>query len=448
MISNKALKRSSNVSRGRVSVPYKTTLMDRLLLVAFIVFLPLQADIPTLGGASITFIIIGLSGAYLAILKSNTLMKVFKHPVFLAGFAFAAAGLCMEFVHDSGEYSIGIRIGLMVLGGIIVASLCRDRKALRFAAYGYCMAGVIVSIILILSVYGSLTLASTSATGEDFKEAQQARSEAFTESASDADINLLGFHCAQGVVAALALGLTAGSALRRNLFLALGTLMLLATFLPMSRGAVTILVVSCGAVAYSFGIFRPKLIIAGGILLLGVFMLVPDIVFDRFKFSLEGDEVTGKTESRARLYNAAFEELPDYIIAGVGKTDFYGEWGYSTEFWDSRNKVVVGPHNCFVITLVFWGLPGILTLLTMVLNAYRAFPKFAKGDPLGMFLLGISISTLLEACVVHTLSGKQYSLTLGLIVGSSLWIWKRKSKGIKLGVKAPLINKTLSARGV
>jgi len=444
MNSSFVLRRSHNTSAKRTSSLGRTTWVDSFFLVTFIVLLPLQSDIPKIGGASATFLIIGMAGLYLILFRLNVLKRVGMHPVFIAGYIFAGLSLFMEFFHDSNQFYIGQRIGLMVVGGVIVASLCRDRKALLSAAYGFCLAGVIVSSLLILSVYGTLNMASA----DDFRGANQARGEAFAETPSDNDINLLGFHCAQGVIAALALGLTANSGFRRSFFLILGTFMLLATFLPMSRGAVAILGVSCTAVAYSYGIFKPKLLLALGILILGMSFLVPDVVFTRFQFSLDEKSAVAEDDGRSKLFTAAWKELPEYFFTGVGNSDFFGKWGRATDFWNSQKRAVVGPHNIFLITTVFWGLPGLLALLAIVWKAYQGFPKYGKGDRLGIFLLGISVATLLEACVIQTLESKQFSITLGLIVGGSLWVWQNSGVNFKLKSKNFPMAKTISCKMV
>ena len=394
---SKVIKRSPRDDLKGSPGGFRAALVDRFFLVTFVVLLPLQSDIPKLGSASITFIITGMAAIYVVVLRFKVLMKIMRHPVFLSGFFFMGVSLLMELLHGSEQYSTGIRIGLMVFGAVVVACLCRNRKTLQIVAYGICFAGMIVSIMLILSVYGSLNLAN----GVDFQDASQVRAEAFSDAPSENDINLLGFICVKGVITALALGLTARSIIQRNFFLVLGAIMLVGTFMPMSRGAVVILAISCAAVAYSYGVFRPKLALTFGILLLAMTFFVPDIVYNRFQISFEENEATGRTESRVTLYSAAIEEFPEYIIIGVGKLAFWGKWGQLTQFYNPEEDRVVGPHNCFVITMVYWGLPGFLALLAFVWNTYRAFPKYAKGDGLGIFLLGISIATLLDANVVH-----------------------------------------------
>jgi hypothetical protein len=211
---------------------------------------------------------------------------------------------------------------------------------------------------------------------------------------------------------------------KRNAFLVLGLFLSIATFLPMSRGGVAVLILSMGAVTYKVGILRPKIVITAGILIVSILVWVPDAVFTRFRIS-ETDS-GAQTEGRTRVYAAIIEHLPEYIVMGLGRKDFYGEWGQQTGFY--KNDHVSGTHNSFAQVTVYWGLPGLLTLLWFVKNVYKHSPKWFRDDSLRLCVFGVTVAVLLRSLVVHTLYGKEFAIVFGLLTGSSLWIWPMRLK--------------------
>src|SRR5262249_13681664 len=157
------------------------------------------------------------------------------------GYTLLVIGFLVEFSHSYSSYEDLLRIGQMFAGAIMVASLCRDRRALYTSIYGYLIAGVWISIFLFLTTYGALR----GATASNFQEAEQIRVQIFPGQPFAANLNELAFFTAQGATVALALAFTAKSARLRNLFLG-GTLFcLVGTLLTFSRGGVVIAGVSC-----------------------------------------------------------------------------------------------------------------------------------------------------------------------------------------------------------
>ncbi|ETW96856.1 MAG: hypothetical protein ETSY2_45635 [Candidatus Entotheonella gemina] len=177
---------------------------------------------------------------------------------------------------------------------------------------------------------------------------------------------------------------------------------------------------------YTYGLLKPKIMVIVSLFLLCALMFVPEVVFVRFVIDTEKRD--GRyTEGRTRVFTAALEELPNFIMLGVGRKDFYGDWGRRTSFV-KYTGAVSGAHNCFIQVALFWGLPGLITLICIVFQAYKFFPKVSHFDPLYLSLLGIAISTFLEMFVIHTLESKGFSILLGLIIGGSVWVWKNNKK--------------------
>lgn len=414
---------SRNLNRVRVDTPpaarktflrYPTTAMERWLLMATIVCLPLQDHIPNVAGFSIMYLLFAMLAAYVFLNRLRALARIWLHPVFLAAYILIAVGILVEFSHPYTSYSEIFRFALVIVGAIFIASVCRDKQALRAGIYGYLIAGVWMSILLFLTSYGALSGAAAA----DFNEASQVRAGMSTAIPLHANLNGMAFITAQGATLALALALATRQPRTRKLFLGIGLFCLLATFLPMSRSGILIAGISCAAVMFVHGV-NVRVIMAAIVLGLGILMWVPDVVFSRLAFSTEARE--GKVEGRARVYTAAVEHFPEYMLTGVGVGNFWGVWGMHSKFASGHG--VLGAHNVFIQVIIYWGLIGIGAFLAVIWQAYRCLPKQCGNDTEALCLPGIAISLLLLMLVMHNLYAKEFSLGLGLLVGARHWLW-------------------------
>lgn len=221
-----------SVSRQRKSLRYATTTLDRLLLMATIILLPLEDHLPAIAGFSVLFILFGVLGLYNVLFRLRALSKVASHPVFLTAYLILILCTLIETVHPHPSYSELSRFGFMIAGAILIASFCRDQRALRIAMYGYVIASMWLSALLFLSSYGLLQGASA----DDYNQASYVRSEAAKEMSLSVNLNNVAIYTAQGTAVALALALTSRTIVWRNLLSVASLFCLIATFLPMSRG--------------------------------------------------------------------------------------------------------------------------------------------------------------------------------------------------------------------
>ena len=396
-----------------VFVRHPTTRIERFLLIATIVVLPLQDYIPPMAGFSVLFIVFVVLATYVFLNRPGAVARTWRHPTFMAAYVLLVLAFLIESSHPESSYNEIIQTGLMIAGGVIVASLCRDRQAMRTCFYGYLVAGVWMSVLLCLTSYGVLIEASAT----DFTEASRIR-EAANDLPSGWNLNSMAYISAQAAMVALVLALTATSSLRRNLLLGATLFCAISTFLPMSRGGIMILVLSCGAVLRAYGV-NVRVIIAALVLGAGIFLLAPHVVFSRLTFSTEVRE--GKMEARAQIYSAALDRFPEYALTGIGVGNFWESWGFFNGF--SIGRHVYGAHNVFFQTTIYWGLGALLALIMVLVQAYRCLPKSTGGDPLTLCLVGLSVCLLLRMLVIHSLFAKEFSLGLGLLIGSRCWIW-------------------------
>ena len=392
-----------------------TSRVERAMLAMTIVALPAENHFLFLPGFSILFVLFGAIAVYVTLARFSDLLRILFHPVFLAGYGFLGFGFLMEVTHDNADYHELIRVAQMIIGAILVATLCRDWAALRAACYGYLAAGFYLALLLFVTSYGALSQATSS----NFQEASQLRAQAFEDNPLESNLNSMAFGAGQATVVALAWALTTHGSLHRSLYMGLGVFCMIGAFLPLSRGGVAITIAACASVMYAFGLRHGKAILI--VVLVGgaVLMWVPQSVWYRMSFSLE--EQDGKVEGRALVYGTAIENLPEYLLTGVGAGNFWTAWGLKTAF-ASRGRVS-GSHNAFLQVTLYWGIFGLLALLLIFWQAYRCVPRCSKREASSLSLLGIAVSLGLYSMVIHSVYAKEFSLGLGLLAGGHQWIW-------------------------
>jgi hypothetical protein len=398
-----------------------TSLAERFLLLMVMIIFPLSNTIPTVAGMSILFLIYGVLAAYTIVNRTRALGEIWCHPVFIAAYAFIGVCALLEFSSPLSSYDELLRFTQMIGGAVCVAALCRDRSALTACLYGYIVAALWLSLYLYLSSYGTLQEAGGAGS---FHQASKIRATAFADLGLQANLNGLAFTCTQGAVVAFALGLSIRSSHRRILLLGIATFCLVASFLPMSRGAAVGGLVSFGAILYAQGVRQGKTLILVSVLALGMYALIPDAVWSRMAFSTESRS-DGKMEARAWIYTTALNRLPEYVVAGVGAGNYRDKWGFEKGFAKTFQGVLVvyGAHNSILQITIFWGAFGLSAYLLIIWCVYRSVPLRCARDELSLALLGIIVSLGAYLFLTHGFYEKSFAFGVGIVVGARRWIW-------------------------
>jgi O-antigen ligase len=391
--------------------------------VATIFLLPLESHFPGVFGFSILFIFFAVLGMYVLMCRVKALDVIWIQPVFLAAYVFIGVCALLESVSPIPRYSDVFRFGQMIGGAILVASLCRDRLALRTCLYGYIGQALWLSVVLFLTSYGALQ----GVTAANFDEASVIRGRVIGNSAVGGNFNGFALMCVQGGMVALVFALAERSSRHNTLLSAAGVMCLIASLLAMSRTSVAIGLVTCSAILYAQGIRHWKTVLLLGTLGLCIYLVVPEAVWSRMTFST--DVRDGKMEGRADLYWRASMYLDEYLIWGIGSGNFWQKWGFEHDFASgSRGSVdVSGVHNTFLQVTINWGLPGLIALLLLIWQAYRCLPKRCGGDPLALSLLALAVSLGLFLGFTHNFEDKLYSMGIGMLAASRYWIWPSRT---------------------
>lgn len=397
----------------------RTTAFERVLLFLMVALLPLEENIPSIAGFTFTFILFGLMAAYVMSVHPRRLTQSMTRPVFLACYLFLSLGWLNELLHPGPSYHELARIGGMVGGAILIAAILRDKEALSSLLNGYLVAGLWVSIVLIMSSFGALQ----TATAVDFQSASNVRMAVIAGVPLKANLNGMAFVTAQGTVVALGLALKASSRAGKATLLALASLCLVGTAMPMSRSGIGIVLLSATAVLFAARVRLGKMILIGGLAAATLVLVVPEVVWSRMSFSTEVQE--GRMEARAETYTAALSHLEEYFLFGVGEGNFWDSWALENDMVMAGKPG--GAHNCFFQVTIYWGIAGLFGLLLVVWQAYRCLPRANTQDRLAVPIPGLALSLLLLMMVMHNLYSKDFSIGLGLLVGSRCWIWPRVS---------------------
>lgn len=386
------------------------------------IILPLENYFPTAAGMTVSFFMFVVMAAYIIGNRPRVLGGIWYHPVFIAAYAFIGVTLLLESSSPPpARYGDIIRFAQMIGGGVCVAVLCRDRSALTTGLYGYIATALWVSVLLFSIGYGTLQ----GMQADDFDEASHLRNEAYGNKPLGNNINGLAFLCAQGAIVAFALSLSDGlKQFRKTVLLGIAAFCLIASLLPMSRGAMVVSFLAFTTIIYTQGFRYGKVLVLAFILGMVVYMVVPDAIWGRMMFSTEVQR-HGKMESRAQLYATAFDRLPEYIVAGIGAGNFHGRWGLEKGFARTRDGIVVvhGVHNSLLAITVYWGSLGLLTFLWIIWQVYRSIPLRCGRDELSLALLGIIVSIGCYLFLIHGFFDKPFAFGVGMVVGASQWIW-------------------------
>jgi hypothetical protein len=383
---------------------------ERVLLFTTIVLLPFEEAIPTLGGLSAIWILFGLIGI-IALQQPRDLFAIAFLPTFLCFYLMVLVAGIIELSHSRFNLGDWTRLVQVIVGAILIATLIKDRSMLRWAILAYVGIGVILCVVFFRAGYHGLSEIDA----EQLHNANGVRSNLYSGSLVAHGTNLYANYAAQAALCCLALTIGAKSGIKQMAFLAATMIMVVSTFLSMSRGGSAACAVGIVVILLRWrGISWRPLMMGLTIAYVG-YQMIPEAAFSRQTFRLQ------KKETRSKLYVQAFELIPEYAAVGVGSGNYWSGWAVEHGFKKNRNAL--GLHNCFLQLAIIWGVVPPTLLALGCIGVWRCLPGRGRiqFQTEALALSGLAVGTGVFLMVSHVYYAKIVSLTIGLIVGSRYW---------------------------
>ena len=388
-----------------------TNRIECILLILVIVSLPLENLLPAIGPFSLAFLAFGLAATSVVVFRLQALKKVLRHPLIRAWGLLLLVGVGMEMTHEKPGFAYVFRLAQMVAGAVVIASLARDRRAVLVSFGSFVVVGMICAAVLYRSGGGDLYQDEA----EGFYEASVARENALKDTDLSKDLNRLAFIMAVSGALGITLAISARSVFSRAVSGTAGLAGLIGSFLTVSRSGVLIALVPIAVVLALRKKARMSSLLWAGGLALAVTLLAPDVLWERM--SVGNVDRLGRQEIRGALYIDFATNAEDYILNGIGETDYWSEWA---------EKVIgrrLGAHNAVLHVTVLWGFPALLGFGVMAWVTYRTLPRFDDADLVSVGLWTVVIAASLRLLVTHNLYTKEFSVVFGLVIAARLWLY-------------------------
>jgi len=396
---------------------YKSSLADKVLLflvVASIFFEPL---LPYFGGSSTTFFLFVFITAYVVFTRGQAIIKIAKSKYFLVFIFFTIVCVLMESIHYYQNYEYILRFANMGLGIFIISLLCRDKEALDVTVTSFILCSAANSVYLISGPFNYLRTYSV----QGFNEASKARIEAFEQFSMRDHLNDISIFSGLGSILGIIAFIYEKIRWRKVVYAILILLALIGIFLPASRTGALIFIVSLFIFGYKTKVKVKPLIVPVILCTAVLLLIVPDVVWVRIGSIARLSEIQGE-DSRAKLYQAIFRNIDQYLFTGVGSGYYWKSWAVKAGITNINDVYVpMAPHIAFFQVWIYWGLPGLMSFLFMMYIFSQALNKDISNDrqkaSIYIFMAIIPVVFLFYSSFYH----KAFAVGAGLMLASRYW---------------------------
>lgn len=391
--------------------------VDRFLIFLLVVSIYFEANLPYWGKASTPFIIFGITLAYLSVFRLKTLLRLLAGRYFMSALGFAVVAIFMETLHPFASYDLIFRYLNMTIGIFGIAVLCRDRKALDVALFTFILASAAQSLVLFFGTASFLRTFNV----EGFYESSRARIQAYEEFVLRGNLNEISYFSSIGAIIGIIWFYYEKRKWFRIILLSLTIPSVLGVFMPASRTGAILFFVSLIIFIYKAKIHIRRWIYP--VLILGGFVLVaiPEVIWVRIFSFLHLTELQ-ETDSRTKIFSAILTNFPRYFLDGVGAGNYWQGWavhaGISNRF---TSDIAIAAHNAYLQVWIYWGLPGILSFLTLIYTFSKALDRRIPGDYRKAALYIFVMMIPLIFIFYHSFYHKSFSIGLGMLIGTRFW---------------------------
>ncbi|HNP49314.1 MAG TPA: O-antigen ligase family protein [Bacteroidia bacterium] len=395
----------------------RSSLFDRILIFLLVFSIYFEANLPYFRTASTPFLIFGFTFAYIGLTRLNTLLRLFSSKYFVASIGFAVVCIFMETLHPFSSYDFIFRYLNMTLGIFCIAVLCRDKTAFDVSLFAFILASAFQSLFLIFGTEPLLR----SLSAEGFYDASRARIQAFETFFLRGNLNDISYFSSIGAVIGLIWMYFEKVKWKRYVLLFLTVPSVLGVFLPASRTGAVVFFVSILIFVYKSKINLKSWVLPSLVLIIFLFIAVPDVVWVRLGSVLRFAELQ-ESDSRTKVYTAVLKTIDQYALTGIGAGNYWHGWAVSAGITNRfTTDVAMAAHNAFFQLWIYWGLPGLLYFLGLIYLFWTALDKEIYGNRrkscLYIFIAMIPMIFLFY----HSFYHKSFSIGLGMLLGARFW---------------------------
>ncbi len=395
----------------------RSSLFDRILIFMLVFSIYFEANLPYVGTASTPFMIFGFTFLYIGLTRLKTLLRLFSSKYFIASIVFAIICIFMETMHPFASYDFIFRYLNMTLGIFCIAVLCRDKTAFDIALFTFILASAFQSFILIFGTVPMLR----SFSAEGFYDASRARIQAFETFFLRGNLNDISYFSSIGALIGLIWMYYERIRWKRTVLAILTVPSILGVFLPASRTGAIIFFVSILIFVYKSRINLRAWVLPSIILLIFLFVAVPDVVWVRLGSILRFAELQ-ETDSRTKVYTAVLNNIDQYALTGIGAGNYWHGWAVAAGITNRfTTDVAMAAHNAFFQLWIYWGLPGLISFLLLIYLFWTALDRNISGDRRKSCLYIFMAMIPMIFLFYHSFYHKSFSIGLGMLLGSRFW---------------------------
>ena len=413
---------SSRIENAPIQKKSNTDFWNNFLVFLYIISLPIQEDIPTLLGFSISAVI-----AILMLIKifsssySNRLIAVLKMPLTKALFAYIIVCSFLESLHPSASYGGLLRIFSNYVGAICIATIITNEMGIKVLIFAYIISAIYLSIFLYF--YG-WEIASISA-AQTFSAANNVRDELLSNVPITQNPNYMSYTIGVSIVVLLILILKKNQLLfiKPSFSYIIITALSIGLLLTMSRTGIIVMIITILFIMYYFHLFsfeRLIIIVFAGMLL---YTVAPDSVKTRLKISNteEMDEFGNQFEGDSRnvTFDESLTEVTNNFFWGTGEGNLWGgeylKHSKLVRFNEEKNTYKMsGSHNLIFQNIIQWGVIALFFFLAIFYNVLKIMPSRNNLDFNSIIVLVFNFAAIILMFFDHIGSNKEYSIAFSL----------------------------------
>ena len=381
-----------------------------ILVVLPVLAIPFENEYTFLGYSLAKLTIIPLFLA-VVLFQPQQLSSMITQPVFMTGMAFVVWGAIVEAFHPFSNWQFHYSMFQMFFFAALIAVVTSNAIVFRRVLLALSFICSLLALYLVYNFYGSVNVDVSG-----WREASRIRGQAFAEIPLETNLNVLGYTVGMGSIIALAKLLVSNRMALRTLWGSLYVLCAVGSLMPLSRGAFIAVVgasiaVLCRDLRKSI---KPERVLFVLAIMALVFMLLPGALTGRLSsLTPGGADESGKVEGRTQIFMTAVDSIAEYWVLGVGAGQFWQEWGWVHGFG------TLGPHNGFLASWIYFGLPGLVLLCLICWVAAAVCLRQSDTSWEATALLGLLVLALVWLTLTHNLYFKAFSVILGLIMAAS-----------------------------